>query len=191
MTTDNDRPEVAGKASVAKRRNRNTDPEQNGNVAGLATRINYSTRDGSAIATSLDRIKGIDEVAPSGVFDVAQGKKEDVENQPIVVIDAMHMTGKYGPWFIAMCAFADEFSINPVECEKFTIPFNGTVLPGKIAAVMAQDVVDGRAIPGRQKSLPVAGKLVQIEGDEFAYWDFRNPNWTPGIEVVKPKLNRR
>lgn len=191
MTTENDRPEMSEKASVPAKRRRNA--EQNGadDAVTLATRINYVTRDGTAISTSLDRIKNVDEIVPSGIFDAPQASKEDVEGQPIVIIDGMRMTGKYGPWYISYAAYADEFSLNPAECEKFTVPFNGSVLPMKMAAILAQDLETGRAISGKTKSLPAVGKLVRVEGADNEYWDFRAPGWTPGVEIEKPKFSRR
>lgn len=191
MTTDNDRPEMSEKAVAPAKRRRNA--EQNGadDAVTLATRINYVTRDGTAISTSLDRIKNVDEIVPSGIFDAPQASKEVVEGQPIVLIDAMRMTGKYGPWYIGYAAYADEFSLNPADCEKFTVPFNGSVLPMKIAAIMAQDLETGRAIPGKTKSLPAVGKLVRVDGADNEYWDFRAPGWTPGVVIEKPKFSRR
>jgi hypothetical protein len=144
-----------------------------------AQRIMYDTVAGGEVNVRVDQIASVDEVVPSGVFDVPQATKEDVENIPIVILDAQRRTGKHGPWFICHAAYLDEIQ-NPdigAAATRFTVPFNGTVLPEKMGKAMGIDPFTGSAIPGRANKLPIAGKLVQIEGDENTYWDFRDPNW--------------
>lgn len=183
--SQDDRPEATEKATT-RRRNQDDAPASGSN------RINYNLRTGEGISVDVSNIQDVDALVASGVWDAPQGKKEDVENTPILLMDAMRMSGKWGPWYIGYCAYLDEIEKKVPNPQFFTIPFNGTVLPRKIATLLGEDLATGNLIPGSIKRFPAKGKLVQIEGDENVYWDFRRPEWRPeDDEVEKPKLAAR
>lgn len=136
--------------------------------------ISYNTREGQVVNIRPEQVNDIDEVAPSGTWDVEQKKREDVQDIPIMVFDVMDLTGQYGAYSIALCSTLAAVESGTSAEHLFTVPISG-VPYDKLQRVRGFNA----GVKVGNSRLPVKGKLVMVQGAQNAYWDFRSPEWLP------------
>lgn len=138
--------------------------------------IGYTNRNGQQVTVPLGNIQSIDEVVPSGTWDVPQRKRDDIQDEVIYCFDAIKMDGQHGPFCVVLCA--EKSTVDEGDPELFSVAFNNVPF-NKIRRAQGFDE-DGREV-GRNQ-LPVVGKLVMVAGASGnSYWDFRDASWVPTV----------
>ncbi len=138
--------------------------------------IAYTNRDGAEVRIPAANIQTVDELVPSGTWDVPQLEKDDIIGKPIVILDALNMSGSQNPFVVCLAIEANEKGEPKMDSDLFSVAFS-SVPYTKIRRAMGFDE-DGREI-GRNR-LPMSCKVEKIEptSGKNWYWDLKAPNWS-------------
>ena len=136
--------------------------------------ISYMNRDGQQVTIPVSNIQSVDSIVPSGTWDVPQRERDDLVGTPIVILDAINMTGQQNPFVV--CLVVEQSDLNSGTSSLFSVALSG-VPYNKVRRAMGFDE-DGRMIGNNR--LPMSGKLEKItptSGGNW-YWDFKDSAWT-------------
>jgi hypothetical protein len=139
--------------------------------------LSYVNRDQQQVTIPVANIASVDEIVPSGTWDCEQRDKDDLIDKPIIILDAINMTGQQNPFVVTLCVDADTSGKPVANAEMFSMATSG-VPYNKVRRAMGFDE-DGRMVGNNR--LPMSGKLVKVtptSGGNW-YWDFKSVGWTP------------
>ncbi len=146
--------------------------------------LSYTNRDGQQVSIPVTNIQTVDEIVPSGTWDVEQREKDDVIGLPIVILDAINMTGQQNPFVVCLVIEANAKGEPKMDTDPFSIAYSGVPYT-KIRRAMGFDE-DGRDLGGGRSRLPMACKTEKIQpttGGNW-YWDLKAPNWSASAVAV-------
>lgn len=150
------------------------------------TVLAYTTLEGADVRASVEQAGTlkVSELWP----DLPRVEQDDLFEGPFFVCDA-RMLGQgssKGEYYVAMIATGDGESDTPFV-------YSSTILGGKAVVRTMRDVMAhnsaGEPIPGKTPAIPVAVRLVEVQGENFPYFRLVPTNWEPdeNTKVTRPE----
>ena len=175
MTTDNKNDEAGNTSSTEDKTETRPAVQAKGNAAAKEGRnmMSWTNREGQLVSVPVSGIPSVDEIVPSGTWDVPQKERDDIEGIPCVFMEAIKMSGTNGDYVVVLAAESSTIGVPGKDAELFSVAFSG-VPYSKIRRAMGFDE-DGRNVGNNR--LPMIAKLVKIDGASNWYWDLKDPDW--------------
>lgn len=167
-STGDSRPAVQARGNAPAKDGRNT--------------ISWTNREGQMVTVPVSGIQSVDEIVPSGTWDVPQRERDDIEGKPCIFMEAIKMNGQNGDYVVVLAAEASTIGVPGKDAELFSVAFSGVPF-SKIRRAMGFDE-DGRNVGNNR--LPMLAKLVKVAKPDATtstkwYWDLKDPDWTPEV----------